>query len=122
METRYESATATLLALADGTTSLYLSNGGGIIGGHGHEAVRQSNARLIQKANGSLQNLQRCETFPIPAVGHTFFYVLTDAGILTGGALEDDLGFGRHQLSSLFHAGHDVITQLRLISEADDDA
>ncbi len=39
METGYPRGTATLVALADGTTSLYLSGGGGIIGGGSHEAV-----------------------------------------------------------------------------------
>jgi hypothetical protein len=64
--------------------------------------------------------LKTSESFPIPEPAHTIFYVLTDSGILTGGALENDLGFGRHPLSPLFHAGHEVITQLRLVS--DDDA
>ena len=49
---------------------------------------------------------------------HTVFYVLTDSGILTDNALEDDLGYNRHPLSALFHAGHEVITQLRLMSES----
>jgi hypothetical protein len=37
METGYDSATVTLFALSDGTTSLYFSNGGGVIGGQGQE-------------------------------------------------------------------------------------
>ena len=120
METGYPEATATLLALLDGTTSLYLSSGGGIIGGHAHESVRQANAGLLQTANHYYQHLKPSESFPVPAEGHTLFYVLTDSGVLSGGGLEDDLGHGRHPLSSLFHAGHRVLTQLRLISESAD--
>lgn len=119
METGYDSVTVTLFALSDGTTSLYFSNGGGVIGGQGHEAVRSANRAFLNQANHSLQDLALCETFPIPETAHTVFYVLTDAGILTGGALENDLGYGRHALSSLFHAGHEVISQLRLISTHD---
>jgi hypothetical protein len=119
METGYDSATVTLFALSDGTTSLYFSNGGGVIGGQGHEAVRSANGALLNQANHSLQDLTLGETFPIPETARTVFYVLTDSGTLTGGALENDLGNGRHPLSSLFHAGHDVISQLRLISEPD---
>jgi hypothetical protein len=119
METGYGPVTATLFALADGTTSLYLSNGGGVIGGHGHGSVRAANASFIDQANHSLEHLKPSASFPIPEPAHTVFYVLTDAGILTGGALENDLGNGGHPLSPLFHAGHKVITQLRLISEAD---
>ena len=119
METGYDGVTVTLIALSDGTTSLYFSNGGGVIGGQGHEAVRHANAAFLNQANHSLQDLKRCEIFPIPEPAHTVFYVLTDSGILTGGALENDLGYDRHPLSTLFHAGHEAITQLRLVAEAD---
>ena len=118
METGYDSVTVTLVALSDGSTSLYFSNGGGVIGGHSHDAVRRANAAFIDQANQSLPELKRCEIFPIPDPAHTVFYVLTDLGILTGGGLEDDLGYGRHPLSALFHAGHEVISQLRFISES----
>jgi hypothetical protein len=117
METGYPGATATLLALADGTTSLYLSSGGGIIGGQSHENVRLASSAFIKVANQFYQEMKFCESFPIPETGQTIFYALTDSGIVTGGGLENDLGYGRHPLSSLFHAGQEVITQLRLISE-----
>lgn len=120
METGYRWGTATLFALSDGTTSLYLSSGGGIIGGHAHEGVRQANAALIRTANQYCQHLKLGESFPLPATEQTTFYVLTDSGVLTGGGLEEDLVSGRHLLSPLFHAGHEVIMQVRLISESAD--
>lgn len=76
METGYPGAVATLAALADGTTSLYLSAG-----------------RVVLRA-------------------------LTYDGQQADEADEDDLGYGRHPLSPLFHAAHDVLTELRLIDEA----
>ena len=120
METGYPEATATLLAMSDGTTSLYLSHGGGIIGGESHESVRQANAAFIETANGFCQRLKPSQSFPVPEMGHTIFYALTDSGLLTEEALENDLGHGHHWLSPLFFAGHEVITQLRLISEGRD--
>jgi hypothetical protein len=119
METGYGPMTATLVALVDGTTSLYLSNGGGVIGGQNHETVRTANTAFINRANHSLEYLKPTALFPIPEPAHTVFYVLTDSGILTGGALETDLGYDRHPLSPLFHAGHEVITQLRPFLEDD---
>ncbi len=118
METGYDGATVSLLALADGTTSLYFSNGGGVIGGQAHEAVRSATAAFLSKANHSLKQLKVCSSFPVPEPSHTVFYVLTDSGILSDNALEDDLGNDRHPLSPLFQAGHEVITQLRLLSES----
>jgi hypothetical protein len=116
MEMGLAGATATLFALADGTTSLYLSTGGGVIGGQGHENVREANAAFLSMANQSRQHLQPASSTPVPKVGYTLFYLLTDAGTITGGGLEDDLGHGRHVLSPLFHAGHGVMTELRIIS------
>jgi hypothetical protein len=117
METGYDSVTVTLFAVCDGTTSLYFSNGGGMIGGHAHETVRSANAAFIKEANRSLDNLTPCSTFPIPEMAHTVFYVLTDTGVLTNSGLEKDLGNGRHPLSNLFHAGHRVISEFRVIDE-----
>ena len=123
METGYPEATATLFTLSDGSTSLYLSSGGGVIGGHAHENVRQANAAFIKEANLFYEQMMPCESFAIPETGQTIFYALTDSGILTAIGLEDDFGYGRHQLSPLFHAGHEVITQLRQISDdANEDA
>jgi hypothetical protein len=121
METGYPEATATLLALGDGTTSLYLSTGGGVIGGHAYQDVRVANAEFVEAANRHYQHLQPTDTFPLPADGQTVFYVLTDSGVLTGDGREEELGLGRHPLSALFHEGQRVITQLRLISESADE-
>jgi hypothetical protein len=121
METGYPGGTATLLALGDGTSSLYLSTGGGVIGGHAHQNVREANAEFVQAANRHYQHLKPTDSFPLPVEGETVFYVLTDSGVLNGAGSEEDLALGRHPFSSLFHEGHRVITQLRLIPEGADE-
>jgi hypothetical protein len=116
MECGFPSATATLLGLADGTSSLYLSSGGGFIGGQAHETVREANARFVGTANHLHGELVPTFAFPPPDQGSTVFYALTDAGVLTGGGADEELGSGRHPLSHLFMAGHGVLTELRLLS------
>jgi hypothetical protein len=115
MEFGYPGASATLFCLADGHTSLYYSNGGGVLGGGLHEGVRQAVTPLIEMANRCFKHLTPAESFPVPAAEHTTFYALTDSGVFTGGGLTDDLGGDRHPLSPLYHAGHEVLTQLRLL-------
>ena len=117
METGYEGATATLMAMADGTTSLYLSSGGGVIGGQSHDSVLQANANLLRSANQFRTQMKPTQQYPLPSLGQVVFYALTDAGVQTAGAAQDDLGENRHPLSPLFHAGHEVITELRQISQ-----
>ena len=116
METGYPNGTATLVSLSDGSASLYLSGGGGVIGGHAHESVRKAAMAFVQRAGSLCKNMSRTDKFPLPRTGRTVFYIFTDDGILTADAIENDLGNGRHSLSQLFHAGHAVITELRLIS------
>src|ERR687898_1781909 len=48
METGYPEAVATLVGLADGTTSMYFSNGGGMIGAGQHEDVAAATHRWLE--------------------------------------------------------------------------
>lgn len=109
MEWNHSGITATVLTLIDGTTSVYLSDGGAVIGGQGHEDIREANAEFIRTANQLYQHLKPCESFPSPAVGQTIFYALTDPGVLTAYGLEADLTEELHPLSPLFHVGHRVL-------------
>jgi hypothetical protein len=117
METTYEEASVTVFAVSDGNASIYLSTGGGYIGGVSHEAVRRAAVNMVRVAGTLASLLSPAETYPLPDRGRTIFYVRTEAGVLTGGATEAELGQRRHPLSELFFAGQDVITQFRLVNE-----
>ena len=114
METGYPQAVATLVGVADGTTSLYFSNGGGIIGAGNHAAVADANARWLEAGVAVLQQLSTVTDPPLPAEGMTQFVAVTRTGLRGDGAPEDELGEGQHWLSPLFFAAQDVITQIRL--------
>jgi hypothetical protein len=117
METGYSPAVVTLVALADGTTSLCFGTGGGVIGAEKHSTVRQATAAFITSAENHRQKLVPTESFPLPDVDRVRFYVLTFSGTLTAEAGERELGKKTHELSALFYAGHDVITQIRIAAE-----
>jgi len=114
METGIPENTVTLVALADGTTSLYFSSGEGVIGGAGHETVRKAALRMSRIADSVAPSCSPATEFPFPVQGHTSFYILTKNGKVTASAPEKDLGELNHPMSLLFYAGQDVITQLRL--------
>ena len=113
METGYAEAVVSLVCLADGTTSLYFSNGGGVIGGGQHQRVRDAADKLIALMDTRVDELSVTETYPMPAVGRVRFYARTFDGVRTAEADEQDLGRGRHVLSPLFHASHAVIAAVR---------
>jgi hypothetical protein len=113
METGMDRGYYTLVALADGTTSLYLSTGGGIIGAGEHAPVRKASQAFIGSADEWIGSAKAATAFPPPGKGQTTFYLLTFDGPLTYSAEEIELGEGRDALSEFFHAGHAVISAVR---------
>ena len=107
---------ATVVALADGTTSLYLSTGGGTIGGGGHAAVVAATMALLNAAQRRLADLPPTSDEALPAVGRVVLRALTYDGQRAVEAGEEEL-HGQHPLSDLYRAVHAVITELRLIEE-----
>lgn len=115
METGYPEAVATLVAVADGSTSLYFSNGGGVIGAGTHAPVAEASRRFLETGHSFLQRLSPVTGPTPPAAGDTQFVAVLAVGLRGDVAPEDELGEERHPLSPLFYAGQDVITQIRLI-------
>jgi hypothetical protein len=115
METGYPEAVATLVAVADGTTSLYFSNGGGVIGAGEHATVADASRSWLETGSSFLPQLSEASDPGPPAEGLTQFVAVTRAGLKTAVAAEEELGDGRHALSPLFYAAQDVITQIRLL-------
>jgi hypothetical protein len=118
METGYPEAVVTLVAMGDGAASLYFSNGGGIIGTGEHDGPKVAARSLIALAAHNLIGFVPTTATPLPTPGRTRFYVLTDRGILTAEASEDDLGENRHPLSTLFYSAQELITEMRKVAEA----
>jgi hypothetical protein len=114
METGYPEAVATLVAVVDGTSSLYFSNGGGLLGAGDHDAVAQASRGWLETGREFVDELAEIRDVPLPAEGMTQFVAVTPEGLRSAVAPEEELGEGRHGLSPLFYAGQDVITQIRL--------
>jgi hypothetical protein len=114
MEFGLSDAVATIVAIADGTVSMYLSTGGGAIGAGGHAAVKAAADRFRTVAADSRGLLQRTEDFPLPETGQVRFHTRSADGDFTGFAEEAALRSGRHPLSPLYGAGQDLLTEIRL--------
>lgn len=117
METGYPEAVVTLVTIADGTVSLYFSNGGGIIGLGPHDGPRKACFDLLAGSSKFLTYASPTKEFPLPKPGYTRFYFMTYNGAFTTESKENDLGNNRLPLSPLFHKAHEVITQARLVDE-----
>ena len=113
MDWALESGLATVFALEDGTGSVYLSSGGGVIGGGFHEPVRQAVRAFIVAFEPFVAAMAADADGKPPPTGYTDLRALTVRGRLVVRGATDDFGNGRHPMSSVFHAGQAVITLLR---------
>ncbi len=117
METGYPGAVASLVAVADGTTSLYFSNGGGIIGAGAYPQVRDEALAFLEAAKAHLPALAPAGDTPLPREGRTRFTLVSEDGLFVAEAEEAELGEKRHALSPLFLQGHRLLAYVRAADE-----
>ncbi len=118
METGYPEGAVTLVAIADGTVSIYFSGGGGMIGYGAHEGPKRVCVEYISMASSFLENCESASIHPLPLVGETRFSVFTFAdGVLAAATDENALGNNTHKLSPLFHKAHELIAEARMVDE-----
>ena len=109
--------TATMIAVADGTVSLYTSTGGGIIGLGPHEGPKKSASELLQFAPKFVQHCQRTLVYPLPSSGNTRFYLMSSDTTVSDEVRSEELGKGSHVLSPLFIKCHELLTEMRKVDE-----
>jgi hypothetical protein len=114
MDIAYPEAVASVVSSLSGDASIYISTGGGVIGGIGHERVRQAAIAFVRESSKYMASMKTATEFPYPSAGNVRFYVRTPETVLASIEVpEPELGGGKHSLSRLFLAGQGVITQLR---------
>jgi hypothetical protein len=116
-------AFATVVGIADGTTSMYTSTGGGIIGAGSRPEVATVTARLLEVAERCLDAMPAADAADtadtaavaaLPAAGHVAFVALTRGAMRRVEVPEDEAQERPGPAHDLYTATHDVITQLRL--------
>jgi hypothetical protein len=120
MDMGYDTAVVSILGLADGTASMYVSTGGGMIGMGDHAAVAAASKRWVEIAE-SAPGLAESVADALPVDGVVRFNVLTTGPRLEAEADGEELAAGSHPLSPLYIAGQDVITEIRRVDEARDE-
>jgi len=117
METGFPESICTLTAFAEGSVSLYFSNGGGMIGIGEHEAPRKIALDYINNSKEYLKFSSKTKVFPNPIIHETIFYFLTFDGVYTFRDSEENFGNYKNDLSKLFHKAQELITEARAIKK-----
>jgi hypothetical protein len=114
LELRFMDSIASLVAVAEGSTSLYLSTGGGIIGGGEHEPVRKENRRFLALIEKTFEMFVPIDA-PLPVLqGSVAFAVLTYEGLRGARDTEERMMQQQSPLWPAYYLGHEVIAALRL--------
>jgi hypothetical protein len=114
MDWGVQKGTASVVAMSDGSASVYLSSGGGYIGGIGQEPIRRAAQKAVEVARAVRLPSQPTTDYPLPEQHGVFFYFLTDAGVFVLRTSEQELNSSRHPLRELGDAMQRVITEYRL--------
>jgi len=117
MEIGMGKTTVTVVALADCNASIYLSSGGGFIGGQSHESIRQAAQNMIRQISDHRAALHETKEYPLPKNGQVTFYALYDDCVMAAAARESQLKSHKYGVTYIFAAGQEIITQYRRIQE-----
>ena len=110
-------ATVTIVSYQTGDASMYLSSGGGVIGGGKHQNVNIAAKQFVSFGQSYLNLSSKTETKPLPEIGFVKFYLLTNKGIYVGQETMKNFENNSSTWLGLFEKGNKVISELRIISE-----
>ena len=116
-----EEGVATLVAIADGTVSVYFSGGGAVVGMGSHLGPRRAAEALLDEAPSHLSRAEAAGDFPLPGPDRVRFWFLTFDGVRGAEAGEAELE-KHHPLARLYALAQELLTEVRVISDAGEHA
>jgi len=117
MDWGIDDAVATTVAYRNGEASLYLSSGGGVIGGGQHEQVNKVAKQFVSLAQKHLKHTKKTNDTPLPKTDEVIFYLLTNNGTYTGKEQMKNFENETSGWTDLFYAGNDILSELRKIDK-----
>jgi hypothetical protein len=122
MDWGVKNGTVTVVAMSDGSASVYFSSGGGYMGGKGLEPVRLAAQKAVEISRVVELPRDPTTSYPLPETHGVFFYFLTDAGVFVCRTTEQELNSGNDPLRKTGDAIQEVISQFRLSKQSADDS
>ena len=108
---------ATVACVADGTTSLYISSGGGHLGMGEREPVRRANVAFLAAVGSGLDALAAAVDVPLPGDGEVNIVAVTAEGLRLLQCAEAEARDPGSAAYPLYAAGQEVITQIRIVAD-----
>lgn len=111
-------ATATTVAYQTGDASLYLSSGGGVIGGGQYQNVNNASKQFISLAQTFLDKVVKVDKTSLPTTNEIKFYFLTNNGVYVGKEQIKNFENNSSLWLKLFEEGNNILSELRKISDS----
>ncbi len=105
---------ASVVAMRDGTASLYTTSTFGIIGGQAHEIVRRAAVECVRTADNHFDSSESVNDFPLPAGNQVLYYLLGYDGVRRCAGDAVAVWEFSDATTPLFAAAQEVLTALRL--------
>lgn len=107
---------ATLVAMEDGTVSLYLKPGGGLLGAGGYGEVASAAERFRAAVQDVRGRMTATRSFPAPGRDAMVFYLLTDTGTLSSGIVAGNaVRVATHVLAPASDAAQALLAAIRRV-------
>jgi hypothetical protein len=117
MDWPIEQGTVSVVSFSSGDSSIYTTGTFGVIGGIGHETVRDAARNFVKVAEKHYDEATPTKDYPYPNAGRVRFYLVCYDGVRTLDADSVSIKSVTDKCSDLFVAGQRVITQLRLTTQ-----
>jgi len=108
--------TATVVAFLTGDASIYLSSGGGFIGGGSHQDVNEKIKVIIEKIQKFKQDAVKVENAELPKSDEIKFNFLTKNGLYQITAKNDEIMSEKSKFSELYKEVDEIMTLIRIKS------
>jgi hypothetical protein len=100
-----------------GDASIYTTSTFGVIGGIGHETVRNAAHQFVKIAETHYDDAVPTKDFPYPKPGHIYFYLVCFDGVRMIDVTDESLRTGKDKCLDLGNAAQQLIAELRLTME-----
>ena len=117
MDWEINGAIATIVSYQTGDASLYLSTGGGVIGGGQHENVSSAAKHFVSLGQSFLDKAKKTEKTTLPETGVIKFYLLTNKGIFVDQEQMKNFENRSSTWLSLFDHANILLTELQKTAE-----
>ncbi len=103
----------TLICGWDGTTSLLMSTGGGVVGAGAHDPVRHAAHTFLAEAGAWVEEMLPLPDLSFPEQGRVRFFVRQADRCVVAEGSDLELAEGSHDLAGLYELAQAVVTQVR---------